>query len=181
MKLLIASDLHGSAPAVRKLARRVEAECPDKILLLGDLLYHGPRNTLPNGYDSKEVFTILNSMADKIIAVRGNCDSEVDQMVLDFSCQDDFARLEADGHLLHLSHGHLAHNNPNFPPDLPSQSAFLSGHTHVKRLALIHNILFVNPGSTSIPKDGIASYATYENETFYLKTLDGETLESATW
>ena len=107
MKLLIASDLHGAAPAVRALVARVEAEAPDRVVLLGDLLYHGPRNDLPEGYAPKEVIGMLNGLAASIVAVRGNCDAEVDQMVLDFPCMADYALVEADGHELYLTHGHL--------------------------------------------------------------------------
>jgi len=111
MKFVIASDLHGAAPAVRALMERIDQETPDRVLLLGDLLYHGPRNDLPEGYAPKEVLAALNGIAERIVAVRGNCDAEVDQMVLDFPCLSDFSQVWADGHLLHLSHGHLAGNS----------------------------------------------------------------------
>ena len=181
MKFVIASDLHGAAPAVRKLIGRIEAESPDHVLLLGDLLYHGPRNDLPEGYAPKEVLAMLNAMASRIIAVRGNCDAEVDQMVLDFPCMADCAQVFADGHLLHLTHGHLPGNNPDNAPTLPAGSALLTGHTHVKRLEQVDGILLVNPGSTSIPKDGSASYAVFEDGMFTLKTLEGETLKEGSW
>ena len=181
MRFVIASDLHGAAPAVRALAERIEREAPDRVLLLGDLLYHGPRNDLPQGYAPKEVIAILNGMAERITAVRGNCDAEVDQMVLAFPCMADYAQVWADGHLLHLSHGHLPGNNPDQPPALPAKSALLTGHTHVKRLEQVGATLFVNPGSTSIPKDGCASYAVYGNGMFTLKTLEGETLQESGW
>lgn len=176
MKLLIASDLHGAAPAVQALASRVEAEAPDRIALLGDLLYHGPRNDLPPGYAPKEVIPVLNALADRIVAVRGNCDAEVDQMVLDFPCMADYALIEADGHELYLTHGHL-----DLEPRLARGSAFLSGHTHVKVLEEREGVLHVNPGSTSIPKDGAASYAVYENGVFTLKTPAGETIAERGW
>lgn len=181
MKFVIASDLHGAAPAVRALMERIDQETPDRVLLLGDLLYHGPRNDLPEGYAPKEVLAALNDIAERIVAVRGNCDAEVDQMVLDFPCLSDFSQVWADGHLLHLSHGHLAGNSLDRPPALPQGSALLTGHTHIKRLELVDDVMYVNPGSTSIPKDGCASYAVYENGTFALKTLDGETLLEAGW
>ena len=163
MKLLIASDLHGAAPAVRALVDRIEAEAPDRIVLLGDLLYHGPRNDLPEGYAPKEAIALLNGLAGRIVAVRGNCDAEVDQMVLDFPCMADYALVEADGHVLYLSHGHLP------------------GNTHAKTLDERDSMLFVNPGSTSIPKDGSASYAVYEHGAFILKDLDGNTLREGGW
>lgn len=177
MKLVIASDLHGSASAVRTLASRIEEESPDRVVLLGDVLYHGPRNNLPEGYAPKDVVAVLNGMAARIVAVRGNCDAEVDQMVLDFPCLADYALVEADGHLLYLTHGHLPGKSPDDAPVLAPGSAFLSGHTHVKTLDERDGVLFVNPGSTSIPKDGCASYAVYERGTFTLKTLAGEPLQ----
>ena len=100
MKFVIASDLHGAAPAVHALMERIDRETPDRVLLLGDLLYHGPRNDLPEGYAPKEVVAALNGIAERIVAVRGNCDAEVDQMVLDFPCLSDFSQVWADGHLL---------------------------------------------------------------------------------
>lgn len=176
MKLVIASDLHGSAAAVRTLATRIEEEAPDRIVLLGDLLYHGPRNDLPQGYAPKEALAILNGMADSIVAVRGNCDAEVDQMVLDFPCMADYALIEVDGRLLYCTHGHLPGKSPDDAPALPKGSAFLSGHTHAKTLEERNGVLFVNPGSTSIPKDGSASYAVYDQGKFTLKSLEGETI-----
>lgn len=176
VKLLIASDLHGAAPAVQALASRIEAEAPERIVLLGDLLYHGPRNDLPQGYAPKEVISVLNGLADRIVAVRGNCDAEVDQMVLDFPCMADYALIEMDGHELYLTHGHL-----DLAPRLTPRSALLSGHTHVKVLEKREGVLHVNPGSTSIPKDGTSSYAVYENGVFALKTLAGKTLAERGW
>ena len=176
MKLVIASDLHGAAPAVRSLAARIEAEAPDRVLLLGDLLYHGPRNDAP-----REVASVLNGMAARITAVRGNCDAEVDQMVLDFPCLADYALVEADGHLLYLTHGHVPRMTPDDPPALAPGSALLTGHTHVKALEDRGGVLFANPGSTSIPKDGAAGYTVYEHGAFALKSLAGETLAEGGW
>lgn len=181
LKLLIASDIHGSAHAARRLARRVEEETPDRIALLGDLLYHGPRNPLPRWYAPMEVADILNGWAGRIVAVRGNCDSEVDQMVLSFACRADYALIEADGHLLHLAHGHLAGQSPDDPPRLAPGSALLTGHTHVKTLEERDGVLFVNPGSTSLPKDDVASYAVYEAGAFALKDMEGTVLVERGW
>lgn len=181
MKLLIASDIHGSAHAARRLARRFEEEAPDRIVLLGDLLYHGPRNPLPRWYAPMEVADILNGWSDIIVAVRGNCDSEVDQMVLSFPCRADYALLEVDGRLMHLSHGHLPGDSPDDPPRLAPGSAFLSGHTHVKGLDVRAGVLFVNPGSTSLPKDDLASYAVYEDGAFALKDLEGGEIARRSW
>ena len=177
MKILIASDLHGSAHFVRQLMERIQEEKPDRVALLGDLLYHGPRNDLPEGYAPKEVIPLLNSLADRIVAVRGNCDAEVDQMVLAFPCMQDSAQiLDAQrGITLFLTHGHVF--SPDALPPLPGRAAFLSGHTHVKQLHVQDGTLVLNPGSVSIPKDGTHSYAVYEDGTFALKTLDGEVLQ----
>ena len=171
MKLLIASDIHGSAYHFEKLLLRIEAENPDRIIFLGDLLYHGPRNDLPKGYEPKEIITLMNELSDRVIAVRGNCDSEVDQMVLDFPMMADYTTLSDEkGHFFFATHGHIW--DPHNLADLPLSSAFLYGHTHIKQAEIINGIALINPGSVSIPKDGTHSYASYENESFFLKTLD---------
>ena len=172
MKLFIASDIHGSAYWCRALMARVEAESPDRVVLLGDILYHGPRNDLPRDYAPKEVLAMLNPLASRIIAVRGNCDSEVDQMVLDFPCMADYALVYDGARQLFLTHGHV-YGPQNIPP-LARGSALLYGHTHVKEVAQRDGVLFVNPGSVSLPKDGSNSYAVYENGNFDLRELDGE-------
>ena len=170
MKLLIASDIHGSAYYCGKLMDVLEREQPEKLLLLGDLLYHGPRNDLPREYAPKQVIEMLSRHKDRIVAVRGNCEAEVDQMVLPFSCMADFAQMEVDGKLFHLTHGH--HENPDQLPPLPEGSVFLSGHTHVKMDEMRGGIRCVNPGSVSIPKDGSHSCLIYENGTFTVILLE---------
>ena len=170
MKLLIASDIHGSALFCRQLLDRVEAENPDKLLLLGDLLYHGPRNDLPQGYRPKEVITMLSGLKDRILAVRGNCEAEVDQMVLPFPCLADFSQLLVDGKTFYLTHGH--HANPQNLPPLPKGSVFLFGHTHVKLDEEVAGIRCLNPGSVSIPKDGSHSYLIYEDGNFSFRILE---------
>ncbi len=184
MKLIIASDIHGSATYASRLFDLIEAEQPDRIALLGDLLYHGPRNDLPQGYDTQRVASLLNTKAEHIIAVRGNCDAEVDQMMLDFPCMADYTTI-ADGEFtLFCTHGHIFspptdHTAPDTIPALPSHSAFLSGHTHIKTLVEHGDILYVNPGSVSLPKDGSRSFAVYESGTFTLKSLDdGSSIET---
>ena len=149
MKFLIASDIHGSATWCRKFIDAIHAEKPDKIILLGDILYHGPRNDLPNGYDPKEVISLLNPLADRILAVRGNCDAEVDQMVLDFPCMADYSTIldpeyidEDAGYemqtprTLFLTHGHVFGPDRDGAignlPQMPVNTALLYGHTHVK-------------------------------------------------
>ena len=170
MKILIASDLHGSAYWCRRLMEEIEKEQPDRIVLLGDLLYHGPRNNLPREYAPKEVIPMLSSLKEKILAVRGNCEAEVDQMVLPFPCLADFSQLFVDGRLMHLTHGH--HQNPQNLPPLPQGSIFLYGHTHVKFDQVVDGIRCLNPGSVSIPKDGSHSYLIYENGNFSFRILE---------
>ena len=170
MKLLIASDIHGSAYWCGKLMDLIQAENPDRVILLGDLLYHGPRNDLPKDYAPKQVIPMLSGIQEKIVAVRGNCEAEVDQMVLPFPCLADYAQLLVDGKLFHLSHGH--HQNPEHLPPLPQGSVFLFGHTHVKLDQQVNGIRCLNPGSVSIPKDGSHSCLIYENEKFSFKILE---------
>ncbi len=171
MKLLIASDIHGSAYWCEKLMHVAHAETPDKILLLGDLLYHGPRNDLPRDYAPKKVIPMLGEYKDKILAVRGNCEAEVDQMVLPFACMADYAVLVCDGVSFYLTHGH--HKNPDDLPPLEQGSIFLFGHTHVKMDEVRGGIRCVNPGSVSIPKDGSNSCMLWENGTFTTVLLEG--------
>ena len=194
MKFLIASDIHGSAAWCRRLMDALDAEQPDRLLLLGDILYHGPRNDLPEGYAPKEVIAMLNPLASSIIAVRGNCEAEVDQMVLDFPCMADYttifdpaAALAADGSArektgceLFLTHGHVYgagfHNSVDKLPELADGSILLYGHTHkkVSEPAPTHEGIWAfNPGSVSIPKDGTHSYGVYENGALRHVILEG--------
>ena len=170
MKLVIASDIHGSAYYCGKLMEVVDRIQPDKLLLLGDLLYHGPRNDLPRAYAPKQVIPMLSAYKDIIIAVRGNCEAEVDQMVLPFPCMADYAQLDVDGVQFYLAHGH--HENPEKLPDLPAGSVFLSGHTHVKIDEMRQGIRCINPGSVSIPKDGSHSCLVYEDGSFTVVLLE---------
>ena len=175
MKWMIASDLHGSAVYCRRMIEAFEREGADRLLLLGDLLYHGPRNDLPEGYAPKEVMPLLNGMKPKLLCVRGNCDAEVDQMVLDFPILADYAVLPVGQRLVYATHGHV-HNLKNLPPLAPGD-ILLHGHTHIPAWTEFgEENLYLNPGSLSIPKDGSAhSYMTLEGETFFWKTLEGET------
>ena len=161
MKFVIASDIHGSAFWCRKLMELIENEQPDKILFLGDLLYHGPRNDLPRDYAPKQVIPMLSRYKDRIVAVRGNCEAEVDQMVLPFPCMADYALLIDGGITFYLTHGH--HASPDNLPPLEEGSIFLSGHTHVKIDEIRKGIRCVNPGSVSIPKDGSHSCMVWDN------------------
>ena len=175
MKWMIASDLHGSAVYCRRMIEAFEREGADRLLLLGDLLYHGPRNDLPEGYAPKEVMPLLNGMKPKLLCVRGNCDAEVDQMVLDFPILADYAVLPVGQRLVYATHGHV-HNLKNLPPLAPGD-ILLHGHTHIPAWTEFgEENLYLNPGSVSLPKEGSAhSYMTLEGETFCWKTLEGET------
>ena len=170
MKLIIASDIHGSAYWCRRLCGLVEAERPDKLILLGDLLYHGPRNDLPKDYAPKQVIPMLSQLKEKIIAVRGNFEAEVDQMVLPFPCMADFSQLLLDGKTFYLTHGH--HSNPECLPPLEEGSIFLYGHTHVKLDKTVNGIRCLNPGSVSIPKDGSNSCLIYDDGKFSFRILE---------
>lgn len=170
MKILIASDIHGSAYWCRRLLAAAREFGPDKLLLLGDLLYHGPRNDLPRDYCPKEVIPMLSEWKEKIVAVRGNCEAEVDQMVLPFPCMADYAQLLVDGRTWFCTHGHR--HCPDSLPPLEPGSLFLSGHTHVKQDVLRGGVRCLNPGSVSIPKDGSHSYLTYESGAFSFHSLE---------
>ncbi|MBY4797565.1 phosphodiesterase [Collinsella sp. AGMB00827] len=176
MKILFASDIHGSAYWAGRLIAAIDREAPDRVVLLGDLLYHGPRNDLPRDYNPKRVIPLLNTLADQLplTAVRGNCDSEVDQMVLNFPIMADAAELVCpDNSVLFLTHGHVYgvgfHNSVNRLPKLAPGSTVVFGHTHhkVNEEAPDHpGIWAFNPGSVSIPKDGSHSYGIWEDGTF---------------
>ena len=182
MKWLIASDIHGSAYFCEKLIEAYKRENADKILLLGDILYHGPRNDLPEGYAPKQVIAMLNELAQDILCVRGNCDAEVDQMVLDFPLMADYAIIsnasKEDGQsiripMIYATHGHV-YNNGNLPP-LQAGDILLHGHTHVPTCEQYETHTYINPGSVSIPKEGSPhSYIVFDGELFQWKTLDGE-------
>ena len=171
MKYVIASDIHGSAYWCGKLMEVVREVKPDKILLLGDILYHGPRNDLPRDYCPRQVIPMLSACKDKILCVRGNCEAEVDQMVLPFACMADYAVVCDDGLSLYLTHGH--HHSPDNLPPLAEGSIFLSGHTHVKLDEMRNGIRCLNPGSVSIPKDGSNSCMIFENGEFSFRILEG--------
>lgn len=175
MKLLIASDIHGSAHYCAQLMAAVEREKPDKILLLGDLLYHGPRNALPEEYDCPRTYAMLNSLKDRVAAVRGNCDCEVDQMVLDFPILADYAVLTWNGRLIYATHGHLF--GENNPPKLQPKDILLCGHTHVPRCKAHDGFTYWNPGSVSIPKENShRGYMLLEGDRAVWKELDGDTV-----
>jgi uncharacterized protein len=190
MKYFFCSDIHGSAPACEKLLNQFSALKCDKIILLGDVLYHGPRNNLPQGYDPKKVIALLNPLSDKIIACRGNCDAEVDQMVLHFPLMADYTLTIDNGITIFASHGHVysplaedathASVEGSKLPPLSKESAqqtalVLYGHTHVQKLYKSDSYVVCNPGSPSIPKENSpAGFAVYENRLITLYDLDGQ-------
>lgn len=165
MKLMIASDIHGSAYYCKKMIEAFEDHHAEKLVILGDILYHGPRNGLPKDYSPQNVINMLNPLRDKIICVRGNCDSEVDQMVLDFPILADYALIHADGKTIFATHGHV-YNCNNLPP-LNMEDILLHGHTHIPIIKDMGSYTYVNPGSVSIPKeDSDHSYLIMENGEF---------------
>ena len=172
MKWMIASDLHGSAYYCRKMLEAFEREGADRLFLLGDLLYHGPRNDLPREYAPKEVIPLLNGKKEKLLCVRGNCDAEVDQMVLEFPVLADYAVLPVGQRLIYATHGHIYHVK-NLPPLAPG-NVLLHGHTHVPAWTEFgQGNLYLNPGSVSIPKENNPhSYMTLEGNTMQWKELE---------
>ncbi len=179
MKLLICSDIHGDLGGIESVFEKFEEEKCDKILILGDILYHGPRNDLPERYAPKKVIELLNENKNSIMALRGNCDTEVDQMVLEFPILADYIYLNIDGHSIFATHGHNF-NLSALPPLKPGE-VLLHGHTHVPAADFFgEGNLYINPGSTSIPKGGYEpSYAVFENGVFEIKDFKGKTIMKA--
>lgn len=207
MKYFICSDVHGSAPACETLLNQFVSLSCDKIIMLGDVLYHGPRNNLPQGYDPKKVIALLNPIADKIIACRGNCDAEVDQMVLHFPLMADYTLTVDSDVQIFASHGHVysplaedkihtavdgsklppfaQYNTQNADAEARSKSTLhhaslvLYGHTHVQKLYKTDSYAVCNPGSPSIPKENSpAGFAVYENCSVTLYDLNGKVMKS---
>lgn len=172
MKIIIASDIHGSAKWCGELIRVFNEEQADKLFLLGDILYHGPRNPLPDDYNPQKVIELLTQVKDKILCVQGNCDAEVDKMVLPFKISPCFALTFIDGRPFVLYHGHKDFHNPK------EKEIILTGHTHVP-LKETGEHIHLNPGSVSLPKEGSGhGYILYDNKTFYFKTFDGNTFDT---
>jgi len=172
MKILFASDIHGSAAAAELVLSRVETEKADRLVLLGDILYHGPRNDLPERYDPKTVTKLLNEYALTPLCVRGNCDSEVDQMVLNFPIMADYALLPLEnGAFAFITHGHLF--NTQTPPPHKKGDILIHGHTHVHGVWQESDFTYINPGSAALPKEGQPrSYMVYEDGVFSIKKLE---------
>ena len=176
MKLLIASDIHGDLESIEKVLDAYDKESADRLLFLGDLLYHGPRNDLPETYAPKAVIELLNANRDIIMSVRGNCDTEVDQMVLSFPILADYVYLSLDGLSVFATHGH--HHNTTTPPPLREGEILLHGHTHVLKCEEFGNKnWYLNPGSAALPKENNPrTYMVYDNRTFTIKDFDGNTV-----
>ncbi|MGR5133114.1 MULTISPECIES: phosphodiesterase [Vibrio] len=180
MKLFFASDLHGSLPATEETIQLYLASGADHLILLGDILNYGPRNPLPDGHDPLQVAELLNQYSDQIIAVRGNCDSEVDQMLLNFPMMMDYAWvLLESGKRLFLTHGHLYNSEKR--PSLREGDVIALGHTHVPVAEMQNGAVIFNPGSMTFPRNGLPrSYGLLENNTLTVQTPEGEVLAQTT-
>jgi len=173
MRWMIASDIHGSAYWCEKLMRSFEREAADRFLLLGDLLYHGPRNDLPRDYAPREVIRMLNAHKDEIYCVRGNCEAEVDQMVLDFPVLAEYMLLPVGDRLMFVTHGHVF-NEDHLPP-LKYGDILLHGHTHVPGCVEHEHYIYMNPGSVAIPKEeSWHGYMMLEDGAFVWKDMEGD-------
>ncbi len=171
MKFLIASDIHGSAYYCDLLIKAIKTEQADRILLLGDILYHGPRNDLPKDYAPKKVIEMLNPLKEKLLCVRGNCDTEVDQMVLNFPILADYCVIPLKDRLIYATHGHKF--NENMLPPIAKGDILLNGHTHVSKCVEYDDFIYMNTGSVSIPKENTPhSYMLLDNDKFIWKNLE---------
>ena len=179
MKLMFLSDIHGSVFYAKQALEIFEKEEADYLIVLGDILYHGPRNPLPKDYDPKEVSQLLNEYSEKIIAVRGNCDSEVDQMMLDFPIMSDYSTVFYNEKRIFVTHGHI-YNKTNIPK-ISKGDVFISGHTHIPVAEERDEIFMLNPGSITLPKQNNPnSYAVLERDSFEIKDLDMTTFKTIT-
>lgn len=174
MKYLILSDIHGSLPRLRQVMDFYESNGYDLLVILGDILNYGPRNGVPDGLDAPGIAALLNMHTDHIVAIRGNCDSEVDQMLLDFPCMGDYALLVVEGKRIFLTHGHRF-NDGNLPKGI---DAFFQGHTHLHKLERAGDVLVLNTGSITFPKNGNEpTFATIDGTVVRLRRLDGSVLK----
>ena len=177
MKIMFASDIHGSAYYCEKMLECYRKEEAERLWILGDILYHGPRNDLPKEYAPKKVIAMLNAVKEEICAVRGNCDTEVDQMILEFPILADYSLLAVDGLKLYATHGHV-YNEQHMPPLMPGD-ILIHGHTHIYEAKQVGEHVILNPGSVSIPKGGNPpTYAVLEDGVFLVKDLDGNVQKS---
>lgn len=172
MKLVFMSDIHGSSFWLTKAIERWKQEQADQLLLLGDLLYHGPRNPLPEHYNTGQVAALLNQYKSQITAVRGNCDAEVDQLMLEFPIMADYTVILTEKRKLFLTHGHLF--DADHLPGISSGDVFVQGHTHIPMAEKRGGVFVFNPGSVALPKNNFPnSYGLLENDTLYIKDMDG--------
>ncbi len=178
MKLMFASDIHGDFACAQAMLDTFHAEKAETLILLGDLLYHGPRNDIPEGYAPQKVIELLNANREHLVCVRGNCDTEVDQMVLDFPILADYMLIFERGRRFFITHGH--HYNTTTPPQLSQGDILIHGHTHVLTVTPFGNgLTYINPGSVSLPKENHPkSYMIYENGEFTVKDFEGNVVAS---
>ena len=175
MKYMFISDIHGSSSYLKQVLQVFKEKHCDFLVILGDILYHGPRNPLPEGHNPQEVVSLLNPLSSKIIAVRGNCEAEVDQMLLDFPCLSDYALIIDEGKRLFATHGHI-YNEASLPK-LQAGDFFFYGHTHLWVCKEVDGITICNPGSISLPKENRPhTYAIYDNQKISIFTLEGKLL-----
>ncbi len=176
MKWMIASDIHGSAKYCREMLAAYDREGAERLLLLGDILYHGPRNELPEEYAPKEVIAMLNARKEDILCVRGNCDAEVDQMVLDFPIMADYAIIREEALTIFATHGHIY--NEKILPKMAKGTVLLHGHTHIPKCTVHDEYIYMNPGSVSIPKEQSAhGYMILENSVFTWMDFEGNEIK----
>ena len=176
MKLMFASDIHGDFDCARAMLDAYHSEGAEKLILLGDLLYHGPRNDIPAGYAPKKVIELLNGAKNELVCVSGNCDTEVDQMVLEFPILADYMLIFERGRRFFITHGH--HYNTTTPPLLSEGDVLIHGHTHVLTVTPFGNgLTYLNPGSVSLPKENHPkSYMIYEDGVFTIRDFEGNAL-----
>ncbi len=177
MKIMFASDIHGDYDCATATLKKYREEKAEKLILLGDIIYHGPRNDLPEGYAPKKVIALLNEVKDELACVRGNCDTEVDQMVLEFPILADYMLMYERGRCFFITHGH--HHNTTTPPMLKEGDILIHGHTHVLTVTPFgNNNTYINPGSVSLPKEGNPkSYMVYEDGLFSIKDFEGNVIK----
>lgn len=177
MKLMFISDIHGSLYWLEKALEKVEAEQVHTLVILGDFLYHGPRNPLPEGYDPQGVAAKLNAYGKSLVAVRGNCDAEVDQMLLQFPMMGDYVLILHEGRKIFATHGHGF--SIDHLPQLNAGDIFIQGHTHLPVADIKDGVFVLNPGSISLPKENNPhSFGILENGEFTIKDFEGNTIKS---
>lgn len=172
---MLVSDIHGCRPALETVLKFYDEQHCNMLCILGDILNYGPRNSIPNGLDPKGIVEILNARASDIVAIRGNCDGEVDQMLLHFPILGDYLLLVDEGKKLFLTHGHV-YNKDKMPQG--HFDAIVYGHTHLWEMTPIDGTVVCNTGSITFPKGGNEpTFMTYEHGTFTAYNLEGKKLK----